>query len=307
MKVSVIVPMWNVAPYIEGCLASIAAQTHRDLECICVDDGSPDNAGDLADAFAQKDKRFRVIRQQNMGLSGARNTGLEHACGEVVSFVDADDYIHPHTLETVLAVMKKENVDVIGFGFQKTSARYTADLPKLPNSPTHIFQNPLSAFMTRRDVPTSSCVRLYRRTFIQDMRFVVGLCFEDVVWTTEVMSKLNKYVFVDSPFYYYYTNPNSLMQSCWTNEKTDSYLTVINLVYDYLAQHRPKDLKIAQKCILNSRVKMIFNRIKKMPKAQQPALWAHAIPLIRELYANGRISYSGLKLKHKLTLLNVLK
>jgi hypothetical protein len=111
---------------------------------------------------------------------------------------------------------------------------------------------------------------------------------------------------VDAPLYYYYINPGSKTQSNWSNEKTDNYLAVINTVYDAIAKHRPKDLKAVQRHILNQRVKMVFNRIKKTSKAEQPALWAHANPLIRELYVSGRISYAGLKLKHKLTLWRVL-
>ena len=91
-KVSVIVPVYNVAEYVEGCLNSLMAQTEKDIEIICVDDGSTDSSGQIVDETARKDKRIKVIHQKNGGLSAARNTGLDQAIGEYVSFCDSDDY-----------------------------------------------------------------------------------------------------------------------------------------------------------------------------------------------------------------------
>ena len=87
-KVSVIVPVYNVEKYLHKCLDSIINQTYRNLEIILVDDGSPDNCGAICDEYAQKDSRIKVIHQKNGGLSAARNTGLDCAVGEYISFVD---------------------------------------------------------------------------------------------------------------------------------------------------------------------------------------------------------------------------
>ena len=93
--ISVIVPVYKVEKYLHECVDSILAQTFRDFELILVDDGSPDNCGAICDEYAAKDSRIRVIHQENQGLSGARNSGIDVARGEYITFVDADDSIEP--------------------------------------------------------------------------------------------------------------------------------------------------------------------------------------------------------------------
>lgn len=97
--VSVILPVYNVAPWLPPCLESIAAQTFRDYQLILVDDGSTDESGSLCDEWAARDPQCLVIHQKNKGLSGARNAGLEKAVGEYIAFVDTDDLILPRYLE----------------------------------------------------------------------------------------------------------------------------------------------------------------------------------------------------------------
>ena len=120
-KVSVIVPIYNVREYLKGCLESVAAQTLQDFECICVDDGSTDTSGQIADKFAaQHSKNFFVIHKKNGGLSSARNAGLRQATGEYVFFLDSDDYIHPLTLET----MVNDSSQAAKEAYQRAIAKY---------------------------------------------------------------------------------------------------------------------------------------------------------------------------------------
>ena len=100
--VSVIVPIYNVELYLERCIKSIINQTYRNLEIILVDDGSPDRCPQICDEWCAKDERVKVIHKDNAGLGMARNTGIEHATGEYVYFVDSDDYIDNDTIEQVL-------------------------------------------------------------------------------------------------------------------------------------------------------------------------------------------------------------
>lgn len=96
---SIIIPVYNVEQYLDKCLKSISKQTFLDFECIIVDDGSPDNSNAIIDKYVNKDQRFKVIHQKNMGLSAARNTGLDAAKGDYIAFVDSDDYIANDYLE----------------------------------------------------------------------------------------------------------------------------------------------------------------------------------------------------------------
>ena len=93
--ISVIIPVYNVAEYLPQCLDSVVSQTYRNLEIITVDDGSTDGSGTICDQYAEKDSRFRVIHKANGGVSSARNEGLKTAVGDLIGFVDADDWIEP--------------------------------------------------------------------------------------------------------------------------------------------------------------------------------------------------------------------
>lgn len=110
--ISVIVPVYNVKPYLEKCVASIVNQTYKNLEIILVDDGSTDGSGLLCDQFAQKDKRIKVIHKKNGGLSDARNAGMEVSTGDFIAFVDSDDWLDIDMYEILLSNIRKTNSDV---------------------------------------------------------------------------------------------------------------------------------------------------------------------------------------------------
>ena len=93
--VTVVIPVYNVEAYLDRCVQSVVNQTYKNLEIILIDDGSPDNCPAMCDAWAQKDKRIKVVHKENAGLGYARNTGIEHATGEYICFFDSDDYVAP--------------------------------------------------------------------------------------------------------------------------------------------------------------------------------------------------------------------
>lgn len=107
--ITVIVPVYNVAKYLEKCVKSIQDQTYKSLEIILVDDGSTDSSGAICDKYATEDSRIRVIHKPNGGLSSARNAGLDAATGDYVGFIDSDDYIAPDFYESLLKISDKSN------------------------------------------------------------------------------------------------------------------------------------------------------------------------------------------------------
>lgn len=124
--ISVIVPVYNVEEYLPRCIESILGQTYADLELILVDDGSPDNSGEICDRYAAKDSRVKAIHTSNGGVSSARNKGVDEACGEWVSFVDSDDYVSPTYLSDMLA--RAADADIVVSGWhQKPAERFFPD------------------------------------------------------------------------------------------------------------------------------------------------------------------------------------
>ena len=118
--ISVIVPVYNVEPYLKQCLDSIIAQTYTNMEIIIVDDGSPDNCPAICDLYAKADNRIKVIHKENGGLSSARNAGLEIAAGEYIGYIDSDDYIAPGMFEKMMLAMScHSNAGVVTCSFRQ--------------------------------------------------------------------------------------------------------------------------------------------------------------------------------------------
>lgn len=205
-KISVIVPVYNVAAYLPQCLDSILAQTLQETEIIVVDDGSTDNSPQICDEYAAKDKRICVIHQENKGLSGARNKGMAVACGKYVAFVDSDDWIEPTMLQKLYDAAERDKSDVAVChvfctsnpkGKQKKYWPYTKDCVLKPKQFYTYF---LIA-------PCWACNKIYRRDFLQKNKitFVEGILYEDVPFFTEVFLQLDQVSFVADYLYNYRT------------------------------------------------------------------------------------------------------
>ena len=167
-KFSVIIPVYNVAPYLRECLDSVQAQTFRDWVCVCVDDGSTDGSGVILDEYTVKDARFRVIHQANAGEGVARNAGLAAATGEWIVFLDGDDVLSPNALDYLAKAITPE-VDCLRFGFES-----------FPEFKHPVF--PKNESVSQMDVDVSKridmsifyafvCQHTYRREAIVEMQF----------------------------------------------------------------------------------------------------------------------------------------
>lgn len=115
--ISVIIPVYNVEQYLSQCLDSILNQTYQNIELVCVNDGSPDNCGQILEKYAAMDERILVIAQKNQGLSGARNTGMRYAHGEYIMFVDSDDWIEAETCEVAVSAALKYGADLVMWSY----------------------------------------------------------------------------------------------------------------------------------------------------------------------------------------------
>ncbi len=118
LMLTITIPVFNVAEYLDNCLYSVVGQTYRDIEIILVDDGSTDGSEKICDEWGKRDERIKVIHQQNMGLYMARKTGAENAKGEYVLSIDADDWIDKDACEQIFTTIKNTSADVIQYGLQ---------------------------------------------------------------------------------------------------------------------------------------------------------------------------------------------
>ncbi|MBW3593496.1 MAG: glycosyltransferase, partial [Actinobacteria bacterium] len=181
-RISVVVPIYNVAPYLEECLESLAEQTATDLEVVMVDDGSTDESPEIAARFATRDARFRLVHQPNAGLGAARNTGSEHATGEFIAFVDSDDVVPRHAYEVLVGALDRSGSDfATGNARRLTSlgtvpAAFLGNVFKRTRLGTHITHYP--ALLVDR----TAWNKLFRRSFWDRhaFRFPEGVLYEDI-------------------------------------------------------------------------------------------------------------------------------
>ncbi len=214
MTFSVIVPVYNVERYLDKCIASLLAQTYTDYELILVDDGSTDQSGELCDGYAAHHERVRVIHQQNKGLGGARNTGLEAALGQYLLFVDSDDYVDVDMLQLLSACLEKNPCDMLMFDHRavyedgQQGALYTCPLEAgIPLKTTAVksllsFSGACNRVFSRR-IFTESGIRFPDRLWYEDLRTVPKLfLFADTV-----------YYYNEKPLYFYLQRGGSIMHT----------------------------------------------------------------------------------------------
>lgn len=203
---SIIVPVYNVEKYLDKCLASILEQTFKDFECIIIDDGSPDNSNIIIDKYVKLDQRFKVIHQKNMGLSAARNAGLDIAKGDYIVFVDSDDYIADDYLEKFALKIADTDADMVICGLIEVYKDYEKNKVFTAESIKVIKQNILA------DVwPSYVWNKCYKKDLFTNIRFPVGKIFEDILTIPELCLYAQKIVCIPDKLYYYNRqNENSI-------------------------------------------------------------------------------------------------
>ena len=211
--ISVIVPVDNVERYIRQCVESILEQTYADLEIILVDDGSTDGSGSICDEYKLKDNRVVVIHKCNGGLSEARNAGLDIARGEYIGFVDSDDYIEPDMYEVLYKNCERYAADLAAARFVKFNTQGEVRKNFTENIEVFSREEMLRLFIVgdrRYEITMSVWDRLYKRELISDLRFPVGKCYEDIVFSTKVIEKSKINVYIDRALYHYRLREDSI-------------------------------------------------------------------------------------------------
>ena len=240
--ISVIVPVYNVAQYLEKSIASIQRQTYHNLEIILVDDGSTDESGRLCDSVAEQDDRVSVIHKSNEGLSQARNDGMKQAHGDYLIFIDSDDYIHPEMIKNLYEQLVKEEADVSSCGVMNVYAN--SESPQSENQDDYFVcdsQTFLREYLIGEKIPGTICNKLIKKKIATQLTFPKGLIYEDAYYHFDLIKLAKKYVVNTKPYYYYFHRGDSITTKPYA-EKDLVYIDIYQKFYNEAMKNYP-DLK----------------------------------------------------------------
>lgn len=220
MKVSVVVPVYNVQDYLKKCVESIINQSHRDLEIILVDDGSTDISGQMCDDFAKHDSRIKVIHKINGGLSDARNKGIALATSEWITFIDSDDYVTTDYIEYLLNLVLENNSDISIATFKyvtrnKQIDKATGEISKMSKD------DALERMLLNDGFDMGAWAKLYRTEYFNDIKYPVGKLYEDSGTTYKLIDKASSVVFGSKSIYFYINRSDSIVNSSFNPKKLD--------------------------------------------------------------------------------------
>lgn len=238
--ISVIVPVYNVAQYLEKSIASIQQQTYQNLEIILVDDGSTDESGKIAEELALADKRVKVYHQMNQGQSQARNYGRDIANGQYLIFIDSDDYIHPDMIATLYQQLVREDADVSSCGVMNVYSN--SETPQSSNIDNYFVCDSkkfLSEYLVGEKIPGSICNKLIKRDIAKHLSFPKGKIYEDAYYHFDLIKVAKKYVVNTKPHYYYFHRGDSSTTKPFS-EKDLSCVDVYETFYNYVMSYYPE-------------------------------------------------------------------
>lgn len=239
--VSIIVPVYNVAQYLDRCLDSLVKQTDPNIEIILVDDGSTDGSGALCDLWQQRDGRIRVFHKPNGGLSDARNHGLERASGEYICFIDSDDWCDLRYVEVMRGTLEDTGSDLVECDYLTTDERAPA-----PVSGQTAYDYRLSEgrecflrFLTN-EFFVSVCNKLYRRSLLENQPFRRGVYHEDEFWTYRIFSRAQRACRLRYTGYYYYQRQGSIVHTTPSQKRLTDAFTAAKERMDFIELHYPE-------------------------------------------------------------------
>ena len=218
--ISVIVPVYNVAEYLDQCVESLVRQTYPHLEIILVDDGSTDRSGEICDRWAEKDKRISVKHKENGGLSDARNAGLSVARGRYIGFVDSDDWVAEDLFEQLLRACNGENAIIVACGYKRVY-RDGVENYVLPDAVSLSREEALTTLFKGESFGVQAWAKLYSAELFEGITYPVGRLFEDSFTTYKLFLKANRIVTVGGSLYFYRQRKSGITLTGFNEKKLD--------------------------------------------------------------------------------------
>ena len=216
MKVSIIVPVYNVENYLDKCLNSLVNQTLKDIEIIVVNDGSPDNSSKIIDKYVKKYKHVKGYDKVNGGLSDARNYGVKYATGEYIAFIDSDDYVDKSMMEKMYNKAVSDNLDIVVCDSIEVMDGCDNDKGILKKSNLRYSCDDVNNYIIS---PPMAWCRLFKRNLFDKIKFTKGIYYEDLDLSPSLVKYTNKIGFIEEGLYYYVKRNNSIMRQNKYNDK----------------------------------------------------------------------------------------
>ena len=254
-KVSIIVPIYNTEKYLYECINSILKQNLTEIEIICINDGSSDNSENIIKNFQSKDSRIKYIKQQNQGLSAARNKGILESKSKYVMFVDSDDYIIKDCVNLSFETAEKYDADIVLFNSTREEIDKAHEQNIILESTDKLeILNSVLSF----EIQTSTCFGIFKRELIirKENLFPLGMLYEDASVLYKLVHSSQRTIKIKNNFYFYRKRDNSITNSI--NIKTiDDIFYSLNEVTEYLKRNHLIELKI----LVNGRLCALINGI----------------------------------------------
>lgn len=280
--ISIIVPVYKVEKYIDRCVKSIVNQTYRKLEIILVDDGSPDCCPAMCDAWSAKDSRIQVIHKKNGGLSDARNAGIEVSSGELIGFVDSDDWIAPDMYQRLFEVIKTYNSDIAACGVEMVWEDGTPSR-RLTKTGSCILsrEEAMRAIIEESWLKHPVWYKLYKADIIRDIKFPVGKYHEDVFWSYQVIGRAKSVSVVDNVGYYYWQRSGSIMGEHYSMKRLDA-IEALEHRQNYLENNFPALATMARCRLWFSCMYHGQKILREIPKKEQANAMEYLCSVVRQ-------------------------
>ena len=244
---SIIVPVYNVAAYLDACVQSLVGQAYRQLEIILIDDGSTDACPAMCDAWAARDGRIRVIHSANHGVSHARNLGLDAARGEYIGFCDADDWVEADYYARMVETMRQTGAEVVEGGYIRDDGERT--FMKLVPAPARVYSREeafgvMFSYRTPKAFWWELCDKLFAHRVLAGLRLAEDIATsEDMLLTGQIMLRVEHLAIVPLYGYHYRVRPGSATQGGATPKQSDTGRIAVQRLYQYITEQGPEPLR----------------------------------------------------------------
>ena len=299
--ISVIIPVYNAAKFINQTLDSILEQTYPYWEAVLVNDGSTDNSLEIIKNYAAKDKRFKIIDKKNERVAAARNDGLKKASGQYITFLDADDMWYPQFLEFMLQALQQQNADMVWCKYAECAETSGLNARNFYDYIPNTIECPdiLKQFAMRLKPKATILVwdKLYRAELLQNLSFSNDYknMAEDYHYTIQVFARHPKSVYIATPLIAYRQSANSASHQKLSYTAIDSHICLLNDCMQILKDYQPKE---AVDALQRRLIPIIYRFTCTYPYFRAPQqyskYWQHYLPICRQLIDKGLLKLNML-------------